>query len=75
MSDGSVSTRFSVEDGASGPLEDIAVEAERVAQELDAAEAATAASNAALRVQKRAAEDAAFALKEVIVKGTPSFRP
>ena len=49
MSDGSVSTRFSVEDGASGPLEDIAVEAERVAAELEQAEAATAASNAAHR--------------------------
>ncbi len=69
MSDGSVSTRFSVEDGASGPLEEIAAEAERVAQELDSAEAATAAANAALRTQKRAAEDAAFALKELSLSG------
>jgi hypothetical protein len=72
VADGSVSTRFSVEDGASGPLEDIAVEAERVAQELDSAEAATAAANAALRLQKRAAEDAAFALKELSLSGKAS---
>ena len=72
MSDGSVSTRFSVEDGASGPLEEIAAEAERVAQELDSAEAATAAANAALRTQKRAAEDAAFALKELSLSGKAS---
>jgi len=69
MADGSVSTRFSVEDGASGPLEDIAVEAERVAAELEQAEAQTSAANAALRVQKRAAEDAAFALKELSLSG------
>ena len=69
MSDGSVSTRFSVEDGASGPLEEIAAEAERVAQELDSAEAAAAAANAMLRQQKRAAGDAAHALRELSVSG------